>query len=132
MEILREKKNIRKINFNFQNASKLAEFARTVYFDWIAFTVSVIYIITLAFDRYEIVENASNIINYIDYICAILFVVETALRLHSQRRAFLLNLWNFYDSITVILLFIGELMRRKKKDKRNTCFIKRVLPIYGN
>lgn len=107
-----KKKIIPKRYLNFQNSSKLAEFARTIYFDWIAFIVSVIYIITLACDRYQIAENASNLINYIDYICALLFVIETALRLHSQRRAFLLNLWNFYDSVTVILLFIGELMRR--------------------
>lgn len=92
----------------FQNSSKLAEFVRTIYFDWIAFVFCVIYIITLAFDHYHIAENISNILNYIEFVCALLFIAETALRFHAQRRLFLLNLWNFYDAVTVILLVIGE------------------------
>lgn len=54
-------------------------------------------------------EAESNIIQYIDHICGVLFIAETALRIHSLRRAFFLNLWNFYDAITVIILIIGEI-----------------------
>lgn len=93
----------------FQNPSKLTNFARSVYFDWIAFGLSVFYVIVLAFDRYQRSEGVAHAIQIIDFVCAVLFVIETALRLHSQRRSFLLNLWNFYDSVTVILLFFGEL-----------------------
>lgn len=54
-------------------------------------------------------ETCVTTIQYIDNVCAILFIIETALRLHSLRRTFLLSFWNFYDAVTVILLLIGQL-----------------------
>lgn len=53
-------------------------------------------------------EKSANILQYIDFACAILFIGETALRLHSLQREFLLSFWNFFDAVTVILLLIGK------------------------
>lgn len=86
----------------------MAAFGRTVYFDWIAFGVNVVYITVLAFDHYLMIEKLAGIIHYVDFVCAILFIIETAIRLHSLRRNFLLQFWNFFDAVSVILVLIGE------------------------
>ncbi|XP_031630611.1 sodium channel protein para-like [Contarinia nasturtii] len=91
-------------------ASKLAMLARNQYFDCVAFAICLFYIISLAFDQYQISEKYANTIQYIDLVCAVLFMIETALRLNSLRRIFLLSFWNFYDSVTVILLLIELFM----------------------
>lgn len=85
--------------------------ARNQYFDCVAFAICLFYIISLGCDRFQIEVKYKNILQSIDMMCAVLLVIETALRLHSLRRMFLLNFWNFYDSVTVILQLIGKLER---------------------
>lgn len=91
-----------------QATSKLVRFTTSEYFDQIAFVLCVAYIVVLACDQYSISEKTATIIHYLDFVFGILFIIETALRLHAMRRSFLLNLWNFYDAVTVILLIIGK------------------------
>ncbi|XP_055311841.1 sodium channel protein para-like [Sitodiplosis mosellana] len=87
-------------------SSKLAMLARNPYFDWVAFTICVFYMLALALDQYALDEVYANILQYIYLVCAILFIIETALRLHSLRRIFLMSFWNFFDAVTVTLVLI--------------------------
>lgn len=86
----------------------MAALARKPLFDWVAFVICVAYIVSLAFDYYMISEKMAKILQSIDFGCAILFIAETAIRLHSLRRKFLLSFWNFFDAVTVIFLLIGK------------------------
>lgn len=80
--------------------------ARYKYFDTIAFVICLIYIISQAFD--DVDTPAHSVVHIIDYVTAVLLICETGLRLHSLRHVFLLNFWNFIDTIIVIFLVIGK------------------------
>lgn len=86
----------------------MTTFAKHKYFESLAFVICLIYIISQAFDDVERTAHPANIIHLIDYVTAILLIGETALRLHSLRHVFLLNIWNFIDAIIVIFLIIGK------------------------
>lgn len=53
-------------------------------------------------------EKFVQTLHYVDVICGLLFIFETAIRLHALRRKFLLQFWNFYDAVAVILLISGK------------------------
>lgn len=80
--------------------------ARHKYFETIAFVICLTYIISQAFDD---ADTPHSVIHIIDYVTAVLLICETGLRLHSLRHVFLLNFWNFIDTIIVIFLVIGKL-----------------------
>lgn len=86
----------------------MSNYGKSVYLEWIACVLCLLYIIALSFDHLTMTEKEAEILHYIDFVFAVLFVIETAIRFHSLRRSFLSNLWNFYDSIVTILLLIGK------------------------